>query len=80
MSNTQRIAEIIQAEGTHAEGLRWAVWLAWEEFGSDFRTDREPHGMTSREFADAAEALGVPRNTATNRYSEARRNWVGSFN
>lgn len=80
MDKKQRIVEIIAAEPFGAEGLRWAAWLCWEEFGSDFRTDREPHGMNSSEFADAAETLGVKRGTAMNRYSDARRNWVASFN
>ena len=71
MEQTQRTAEIISTEldrfdhERDAEALRWAVWFAWEEFPD----------MTSRQFADAAETLGVNRGTATNRFSEARRNW-----
>lgn len=68
----EQITDVIEAEldrfagERQAESLRWAVWLVWEVDGG---------AMTSRQFADAAETLGVNRGTATNRYSEARRNW-----
>lgn len=73
MDKTQHIIEAIEAEqdlglnSSEAEVLRYAVWRAWGDLGPDH--------VSSREFADAAEQLGYRRNTATNRYSEARRNW-----
>lgn len=73
MSRIQQIADVIRTEqareldASKAEVLRWSVWMAWGNEG--------PAGMSSREFADDCETLGIRRNTATNRYSEARRNW-----
>lgn len=68
--------ELARFEGQErqSEALRWAVWMVWEERGDEL--GREPTTMNSSEFADACEALGLRRNTAMNRFSEARRNWM----
>lgn len=81
MDRTPQIVAAIRKEqansATQAEALRWAVWLSWEEFGDDFLKGQEPTTMSSTEFADAAETIGIKRGTAMNRFSEARRNWIG---
>jgi len=67
--------ELARFEGEErtSEALRWAVWMVWEAQGLDMGQEG---GMTSSQFADACERVGIRRNTAMNRYSEARRNWM----
>lgn len=75
ITNTIR-TELARFEGQErqSESLRWAVWMVWEERGDEL--GKEPKTMNSSEFADACEALGLRRNTAMNRFSEARKNWM----
>ncbi len=65
-----------QADERESEALRWAVWMVWEDRGDSMGT--EPKSMNSSEFADACEVVGIKRNTAMNRYSEARKNWMAA--
>ncbi len=77
ISNTIR-TELARFEGEerYSEALRWAVWMIWEDRGDEL--GEEPKTMNSSEFADACETLDIRRNTAMNRYSEARRNWMAA--
>ncbi len=59
-----------------SEALGWAVWMVWEDRGDHMGA--APKSMDSSEFADACEVVGIKRNTAMNRYSEARKNWMAA--
>lgn len=62
---------------SEAEVLRYAVWRVWTDRAeAQGLGDRDaPSTMTSSEWADACEAIGINRGTALKRYGEARRNW-----
>jgi hypothetical protein len=62
---------------SEAEVLRYAVWRVWMDLGDGLADADMPSTMSSREWADACETVGIKRGTAMNRYSEARRNWAG---
>lgn len=83
MDSKAQIAATIASEranglnASEAEILRYAIWAVWTARGEAQGLDDAdmPSTMSSTEWADACEALGIKRGTAMNRHSEARRNW-----